>query len=503
MFRKLLCVECSTNAYLFEILGTNNFGVRNFLQFVLEVDVGFFLISSIDGNKPTYLSRVSKIVSPIFLSSAYLLQNLQGARAKINFSNQFSTTHLPTPLFPSLPLQQQCPQIFTMDSPSTAAVHVSGTMKVLFNGFAGLSAERNQVQTSTEFTCLGCPWQIRIYPGGKHISDEGMVSVSLHNLSGKSINIEYTLSIKKNNHVVAPTSRHKVARHQCWGFPNFGMRSKILESLEDGALIIEVHMKLIDQTKPSPFIPANPSACKVIQAMFMDEESANVVIEVEGEGGQQLERNAKKNAKTNAVTFYAHRAILKKCSTTLADLCESEAGDKTAPVQISDVSPGIFCHLLNCMYGGGVSDDEMKLHAKEIIDAADKYGVVNLKLEAEVHYVEATTFTIENVMDVLLYAESKNCTLLKEAALDFIAENKIEAMNKLSFTDVPGTLMRDLLATWAREDIKQSTTVGNHENELTTMRISELCQKAHLRRLNVDGSREMLITSLKKKQRKI
>ena len=87
--------------------------------------------------------------------------------------------------------------------------------------------------------------------------------------------------------------------------------------------------------------------------------------------------------------------------------------------------------------------------------------------------------------------------------MDFIAENKIEAMNKLSFTDVPGTLMRDLLATWAREDIKQSTTVGNHENELTTMHISELCQKAHLRRLNVDGSREMLITSLKKKQRKI
>ena len=51
---------------IFEILGTNNFGVRFFLQFVLEVDVQFFLINQSDyGNKPTYLS-VSKIVSPIF-----------------------------------------------------------------------------------------------------------------------------------------------------------------------------------------------------------------------------------------------------------------------------------------------------------------------------------------------------------------------------------------------------------------------------------------------------
>ncbi len=65
-------------------------------------------------------------------------------------------------------------------------------------------------------------------------------------------------------------------------------------------------------------------------------------------------------------------------------------------------------------------------HANELIDAADKYGVVNLKLEAEVRFVEATTFTMDNVMDNLLYAESKNCALLKESVMDFIAENKIK-----------------------------------------------------------------------------
>jgi hypothetical protein len=161
-----------------------------------------------------------------------------------------STTHLPTPLFPSLPLRQQSPQIYTMNSPSTAAVHMSGTMtmKVLFNGFAGLLAEQNQVQKSTNFTCLGRPWQIRIYPGGNSTAEEGMISVFLHNMSGESIIIEYTLIIKTcklvkrcnfapNQYFWHVVAKEKFEPHKSRGYHNFGMRSKILELLEDGALV--------------------------------------------------------------------------------------------------------------------------------------------------------------------------------------------------------------------------------------------------------------------------
>ena len=94
------------------------------------------------------------------------------------------------------------------------------------------------------------------------------------------------------------------------------------------------------------------------------------------------------------------------------------------------------------MYGGNLSDDDMQSHAKEVIDAADKYRVINLKLEAEARFVECITFTIENVMEHLLYAESKKCALLKEASMDYILENKAEVITKLSFADtIPGTFM--------------------------------------------------------------
>jgi hypothetical protein len=57
---------CNSLKCTFKTLATNNFGMRNFVQFILEVEVRFFLINQSNYViKLTYLSE-SKIVSPIF-----------------------------------------------------------------------------------------------------------------------------------------------------------------------------------------------------------------------------------------------------------------------------------------------------------------------------------------------------------------------------------------------------------------------------------------------------
>ena len=212
-------------------------------------------------------------------------------------------------------------------------------------------------------------------------------------------------------------------------------------------------------------------------------------------GEHQSKNSAEKVAKVAPVTFHAHRLILKACSAILADLIESEGGPTTR-IEITNVSADVFRLLLYYIYGGKIADEDMKFHVREIIDAADKYGVISLKLEAEAHLVQATTFTIENVKEVLIYADSMNCALLKEAAMDFVVQNKDEVMSKISFGDtIPGTLMRDLMAAYARGDNR--AVGGNGENEYNTMRIYELRQIVHKKGLEVDGSREMLIASLK------
>jgi hypothetical protein len=376
------------------------------------------------------------------------------------------------------------------------------------HGFGSLPSEQDEFVDSPEFMLLGNQWLLRVFPGGDDDEDaeEGMVSLELWNKSDKSIKIYYGFSVNNGNGKQVAYGRSDVPRtfsamgdadeDDHWGFTYFAKLSDLLRSLVNGTLVIEVHMRLATPTKsvPPPFIPENPVA-KMIQGLFLNDKSSDIIFEVaEGKG----KNSAMKVTKTAPVTFAAHRVIVENSSTVFADLCESHDDSAPTPIQINDVTPDIFRLLLSYTYGVKVSENDLKLHAKEVIDAADKYGVISLKLEAEACFVEGTTFTIENVMEHLLYADSKNLALLKEAAMDFILENKSEVIKKMSFVDlVPGTFVRDVLVATARGERNVGGAEANVDNQYDSLRISELRMRGHEKGLNVDGSREMLIAALK------
>ena len=382
-------------------------------------------------------------------------------------------------------------------------------VSISFHGFEGLPSERDVPVFSPEFTCFGHKWRLKVYPGGHSTSNEGMVSVYLENLSNKSITIQYGFSVKRKDgkvvkDVVAdnvgtefapngtPIQTNRIS--YLWGHI-FCQRSDMINALVDGTLIIEVRMRSTAETASCElFIPENPIA-KSVLAMFNDEESADVLFEVDNEPITSNDSHSQKKAKTRSI-LYAHRFIMEKCSSNvLAELCKTKEADNGATamttMSITDVKPDIFKHILYYTYGGKISDEDMKENAKEIIDAADRYGIVGLKLEAEASQVTNTTITFDNAIDNLLYADSKNCALLKETVMDFIAENSDEAENKLSFDDVPGSAMKDLLAAMNRAKSNASS------NDLPTRRVNDLRKMLHDKGLDVDGSREMMIARLK------
>jgi len=114
--------------------------------------------------------------------------------------------------------------------------------------------------------------------------------------------------------------------------------------------------------------------------------------------------------------------------------------------------------------------------------------------------VRTTAISMENVMDHLHFADMKNCALLKEATMDFIVENKVEVLEKVSLNDAPGGLLADVLSAVARgENARNGNAVPSacEGDQYITMRVSELRSKADAKGLDVDGSREMLIAALK------
>ena len=174
----------------------------------------------------------------------------------------------------------------------------------------------------------------------------------------------------------------------------------------------------------------------------------------------------------------------------LADMCRP--GDASAPTTINNVQPEIFKHLLYYCYGGKISKEDLRSNAKDIIEAADRFGIINLKLEAEACYVDTVELTLDNILEVVTYADSKNLALLKEHCMEFLSSaNKMEVAKKVSFVDMPPHLVKDLLVAQARSEAKAG------DLDIDMMCVSELRELAHDKGLSVDGSREMLIASIK------
>jgi len=373
---------------------------------------------------------------------------------------------------------------------------------VRFHGFATLPTTRDESNyiTSSEFSCFGHQWVVDLYPGGHTMSEEGYVSVSLRNRSNTSIKINYCFGAMDANcrevvhrpcpkvqEFAAPGSGRSSGR--CTA--HFAKRSKLMSALVDGSLVIEFRMKPTSTDKSIPqFIPTNPINKNVLK-LFMNEESADVVFEVGGE--QATGTTSRKKSKT-ITNFHAHRIILQNCAPTLYEMCRVSGEGGITTVSITDVSTGIFKHMMYYAYGGKLSDEELESNPKGIIDACDKYGVVNLKLEAEASYVKSTTFSIDNMMDNLLYADSKNLALLKEAVMDFIVANKDDIIGKVSFNDFPGHLAADLLTAMSRGEQNESNGDKINYNK---MRVGTLRKMLDDEGLDVDGSREAMIALLK------
>ena len=242
-----------------------------------------------------------------------------------------------------------------------------------------------------------------------------------------------------------------------------------------------------DDDDDTSFVPVNP-ICDNILRGFNNKDMSDVAFEVGGE--VESAANRRKRNKTAATTLHASHVILRFNAPSLADMCRP--GDEAA-VPINGVEPKVFKMLLYFCYGGTVSEEELSANAKAIIEAADRFGIVNLKLQAEAALAEKTDITVENMLDNLLYANSKNLALFQEKIMDFVAKHGDKIVGNVSFDDVPSSLMSDLLTAFSQG--KKSAGEAS-QDYLKFMRVADLRKRLYDKGLCIDGSRETMIALL-------
>jgi hypothetical protein len=121
------------------------------------------------------------------------------------------------------------------------------------------------------------------------------------------------------------------------------------------------------------------------------------------------------------------------------------------------------------------------------LDVADRFDCKGLKLAADAE-LAASDITVATAADLVLFADAKNCPLLKEAAMDFSPSNPTSVMSSSGWAnmrELVGLLAELLEVAFSKKKISTPAD-ESYERDYKHMCVSSLRQKLDERGLDVE-----------------
>lgn len=312
----------------------------------------------------------------------------------------------------------------------------------------------DNVVLSPTFRCLGHDWTFDVYPGGVDDAEDGYVSVFLCNRSRAKVTIDYEILLKTNNgegskrytkdsegetfHAAPGAKDEPNASGDYDFFERAELKEKSSEYLVDGALVIELRMKLSEGSYQSKRYPRPLSTTfKTFADIFEDKDTCDVAFNVKG------------------VPTIAHKCIIKSQAPDFYDMCETYSLEN--PMVIDDVDSECFEILMSYLYGGDVYPQEWQEDYEAILKAASKYGFASIKEEAEAWYLNSLEFTAENAIDKFMEADGNDFTVVRDAAKKFMIEHAEEIVKTEAFDRLHESLslMKEIFVAAAQNSKKR------------------------------------------------
>ena len=253
-------------------------------------------------------------------------------------------------------------------------------------------------------------------------------------------------------------------------------------------------MKRNEILDPSKNILKDGALCIDVTIQVKDKKAAHYKVEGELPNKMlKLLRSGERSDATFAVAgeiIKVHSCIIHHNAPILAKHLDQ---DDTSGVIIDGISAEVFQHVLNFVYAEKYpSDKEILKFGKELIDAANRYELTGLKMTVEHALVRERILTMENVSDYILFADAQSCPLLKEYAITYFLLNAREVLKSEHSQCLreSGELLSEIM---------MIMTDNNTDGE--TLSVNELRLELGKRKLDVDGSKEALLSRLEKAKR--
>lgn len=349
------------------------------------------------------------------------------------------------------------------------------------HNFAGLTHANGEALVCPSLKAHGIAWQLKVFPRGRDHSSLEKVSVLVRPEPGQGPDRRGVLYKCK----LWTKGRYSV-RHSLGNLSVPGRKASLSNHLDrkhllaannpyllDGSLVVQVALQVVGET--SEYIKPKSTLGADMRKLLKSGRSADVTFTID------------------ETSFPAHRNILEFRAPMLFELCEDSPPGSEVPIR--GVSVPIFHTVLDHVYTNEEPPaDFLAGNARDLLDAADRFGCSSLKLLAESELVQSSVNT-ENVVSLLLLADSKSCALLKETAINYIASDPSSAMASEDWGKVKEspTLMAEIMeASFGRK-----TSSKQDGAEYNAMNVSTLRRKLDDAGLSGDGTREILVKRLK------
>ena len=270
------------------------------------------------------------------------------------------------------------------------------------------------------------------------------------------------------------------------------LRNVVMPLLEENALVIELEV-WHDYIELKEFHYPRNTLAKAALKLLASGEDADVSFIV------------------GDTVIYAHKLILKLNAGLLHTFID-KTGDVSSPVKIEGTTAEIFRFVLTYIYGDDEPDPIFLVEQyEEIIDVADKYGIIGLKLQAEAAKICSLTIdssASNELIEHLRFAYSKNCALLKEHLTSIYTSKFDDLVRSSSFDELAKSpdILRDLMIAVA--DYKEKSVLSGvsflsargytvtEEKDRNDSTVNDLIGELIDLELDIDGTKETLIARL-------